>query len=178
MARQVSAYIRLSSPPTSISGYMRLESSSEWSRSSLLCAAVETVTLPTRVRGVHGRQGSLAEFENVLNKTGSQTIFDLKANVAAIDGSDKHPSAKMPLLNKSQVSHPPDLLKRTLDLDYSPRGGQTTLGRTAHLFGQVEIRRCGTQKPIVPGGSDDQDAIIEWYAPWNQRYLSLPTCLK
>ncbi len=162
MAPQMSAYIRLSSPPTTVPGYLRMDLSSEWSKSSLLCTAVETVTLPTRLRESSGRQGSLTELESALNKTGSRTVFELQCSVVTREGS---------VTRTSKETSFPDERRRTLsptrstpfDLDYSPRASQTTLGRTPHVFSQVEIRRCipGTHIPVESKGSDDQDAIVE-----------------
>lgn len=166
MAPEVSAYIRLSSPPSSIPGYIELDTSSEWSKSSLLCTAVETVTLPTRLREGNGRPGSLADLESSLNNTGSRTIFELGASVVKMDGTITQPSAEKPLVDAGHGSLLPTVAS-TFNLDYSPRGSHTTLGRKPQLFSQVEVRRCmpGKHIPITSGGSNeqDQDALVEIY---------------
>jgi hypothetical protein len=162
MAPQVSAYIRLSSPPTSIPGYIRLDASSEWSKSSLLCTAVETVTLPSRLREGNGRTSSLADLESALNRTGSRTLFELKASVVTVEGSGRPTPGKSSIMNESQGPLPPTL-STTFDLDFSPRGSQATLGRTPQRFSQVEVRRCrpGKQIPVELDGSNDQDVNVE-----------------
>ncbi|KAF7513908.1 hypothetical protein GJ744_006522 [Endocarpon pusillum] len=154
-AAQVSAYIRLSSPPTSIPGYIHLDRSSEWSKSALLCTAVESMTLPTRLRDGSGRRTTLAELEGILNNTRSRTLFDLKAGVV---------TGKTPHLDGNKAPLAPSLVTTIFDLDYSPRRSQITLGRTPHLFSRAEIWRCmpRSQMPILAGGSD-QDAVVEIY---------------
>ena len=167
MAGQVSAYMRLSSPPTNIPGHVRIDALSEWSKSALLCTAVETVTLPTRLRQGNGRLASLAELENVLNTTGSRSLFDLSASIVSSDGSiGPHPGSRS-LHEESHGSHELATLETEFDLNYSPRGSQTSLGRRPHLFSQAEIRRHlvvpGAQMlmPAGAGEMDGEDAIVE-----------------
>jgi hypothetical protein len=132
----------------------------------MLCTAVETVTLPTRLREGNGRPASLAELETVLNKTGSRSLFDLEASIVVGDESGgQHPGSK-PLQDESQGLHELDTLQTEFELDYSPRGNQTSLGRTPHLFSQAEIRRhilvrAQMPIPVGAGGLDYNDAIVE-----------------
>lgn len=111
------------------------------------------MTLPTRLRDGNGRRSTLAELEGILNNTGSRTLFDLKASVVA--RKPRH-------LDEHEGPLTPSLLTTTFDLDYSPRGSQTTLGRTPHLFARAGIWRCipRSQMPILVDGSE-QDAIVE-----------------
>lgn len=167
MASQVSAFMRLSSPPTSIPRHVRMDPLSEWSKSALLCTAVETVTLPTRLRQGNGRLSSLAELESVLNTTGSRSLFDLKASTVTSHGPIEHHPGSRSLHDGSHGSHELATIQTEFDLDYSPRGSQTSLGRTPHLFGQAEIRRHtlvpGAQMlmPVGAGATGDKDAIVE-----------------
>lgn len=170
MAPQVSAYIRLSNPPVRIPANVRLDASSTWSRSALLCTAVETVTLPNRLREGSGRSAPLTEFEGFLNTTGSRTIFDLKASILTRDrqGGDQfekpsHGTSKLDE-NQSFVSINP---ATTYDIDYSPRASRTTLGSTPHVFSQIEIWRCITPDVARASVSADfngtagQDTVAE-----------------
>jgi hypothetical protein len=167
MAAQLSAYVRLSSPPASIPVHVRIDASSEWSKSALLCTAVETVTLPTRLRQGHGRLASLAELGSVLNTTGSRFLFDLNASLVGSKGSFGAHSGSKPPHDEGRGSHELGTLQTEFDLDYTPRGSQTSLGRRAHLFSQAEIRRHiqvpGTQiiMPAGAGAMDDEDAIVQ-----------------
>lgn len=163
MVPQTSAFVRLSSPPARIPGYVRLNPSSEWSKTALLCTALETTTLPTRLNQGNGRPGSLAELESTLNKTGSRTLFELQANVVDTDRFRQHPSGEKSFLGESQGSLSLPKITTAFDLDYSPRGSQATLGRRVRVFGQVEIER-GTpreQIPVQSGRASDQDTIVE-----------------
>ncbi len=136
IATQVSAYVRLASPPPSLPAYVRLNPFSEWSKSFLLCTAVETMTLPTHLRQNQGRPGSLTEYESILNNTGSRTIFELSASIA----SQGVPTGTS-LLNEKEGRAMP-FLGTAFDIDYSPRRRRLTPGQTTHRFSQVEVQRC------------------------------------
>lgn len=49
---------------------------------------------------------------------------------------------------------------RALEIDYSPRGSQNTLGQTSHRFSQVEIRRCIAEED-ADDGADDQATCVD-----------------
>jgi hypothetical protein len=164
MAPQVSAIIRLSSPPISTPSYVTLDSSSEWSKSALLCTAVETVTLPTRLRESKGRPGSLADFESALNNRGARTIFGIEASVVKRYACGREAPGEQ-VSSPEHRGAPTSQLGTAFDIDYSPRPSQNILGRTPHVFGQVEIWRCLPK--ILPstsveiGGSAKQDGIAD-----------------
>jgi hypothetical protein len=130
--------------------------------------AVETVTLPTRLREDKGRPGSLAEFESVLNNTGSRSIFELQASVVTSEELERHYSAgegsRKEYSGDESGARPIRSTGRAkFDVDYTPRGSHRSLGRKPHLFGQVEVRRCISdgQLTVAPSRLDDQDAIVE-----------------
>jgi hypothetical protein len=160
MAPQVSAYVRLSNPPASIPSYINLDASSEWSKSSLLCTVVESVILPSRLTPRSGRPGSLAELQGILNRTGTRTIFELKARLDRADVSGDHLPRKESVLSRVPSSATP---MTAFDLDFTPRGGQATLGRKAHLFSEVDVRRCIPREETLEEaeGMDHEEANIE-----------------
>lgn len=158
----MSAYVRLLSPPSSIPDYIGVDLSSEWLKSSLLCTALETMTLPSRLREDKGRVSSLSALESALNRTGSRTLFELKANLVTRD----RPGRVIPQQNelpKEMQGHDSPASTTTLDLDYSPRGSRTTLGRAPQLFSQVEVRRCvsESQMRFTSYESNDQGTHVE-----------------
>src|SRR5450755_845377 len=78
---QCSAYIPISDPPTRIPPYVSLDRQSEWQTTALLLTAIETMTLPSRLRLIQGKHGSLDALETVLNVNGNQKIFKLKSSI-------------------------------------------------------------------------------------------------
>jgi Tubulin domain len=142
IAAQVSAYIPLSNPPSSMPEYVRLDPYSEWSKSSLQCTAVETMTLPTRLRKNNDRAGSLGELEGVLNNTGSRTIFELRSSIYPREGTGEE------AIPDERERRPTRTSGTSFDIDYSPRRSRNKLGRTPHRFSQVEVRRCIPESQI------------------------------
>ena len=158
IAAEVSAYIRLSSPPSSIPEYVRLDPYSEWCKSALLCTAVETMTLPTRLRKDQDRAGSLGEFESALNRTGARTILELRSSISPTEGIGEES-----ILDEKE-RRPTQATGASFDIDYSPRGSRNTLGRTPHRFSQIEVRRCipRSQTPSESeGGVEEEGANME-----------------
>lgn len=80
-----SGYIRLSTVPTSLPDYVRLEPGSDWSTSALLSSVVESMTLPTRLRsgaggGARMQQTNMAIYEDLLGNNG-RNVWDLQARI-------------------------------------------------------------------------------------------------
>ena len=110
------------------------------------------MTLPTRLKkGIH-RPSSLGEFESVLNSTGSRNIFELRASIVPAKGAEE---AK--ILDGNEGRSFTSTLEGGLEIDYSPRRSQTTIGRTPHRFSQVEVRRNIPEGSIPSGAEDEVD---------------------
>ena len=175
-------YIPLSIPPTQLPQYVHLDRSSRWHTSALLSAALESVTLPTRLR--HDTQKHrLVDFETALNVNGNQRIAQLQCSmldsenaplaIAITHGStdDRTPSGN----NRTLV----DGLKLTepsFDMDLSNCDPRSTTPFTNqhdspdHVFGAVTITR--TQFGAARDEEVDEDEIT--YARKRRRIAGLP----
>jgi len=76
-----SAYVRLSTLPCRLPRYVQLDEESEWECTALMAAAVESVTLPMRLRDGVGRGSSMARFEQTLNADEGRNVWQLGLNV-------------------------------------------------------------------------------------------------
>ncbi|KAH8698882.1 putative mtDNA inheritance protein Dml1 [Talaromyces proteolyticus] len=74
----------IDSPPT-LPSYLTVDFKSEWSKAALIASAVETVTLPARLRPHHDFESSLMGHSG-----GTQTIFELQSSMIRRD-SNKRP---------------------------------------------------------------------------------------
>ncbi|EXJ54921.1 uncharacterized protein A1O5_12832 [Cladophialophora psammophila CBS 110553] len=153
IGQQASAYIRLAAPPSILPRYVKLDSGSDWMSSALLCAGIESVTLPTRLHAEAGKRGSLGLLEDTLNTNGVQNIFELHASVMSSkigakgssngtameqgNGYENDQSANLP-----EPSH--------LDLDYSPSLLSPSVARSRHVFAQVECERDHLESDTRP----------------------------
>ena len=137
ITQQASAYIPVSSPPQSLPRYLSLDVESEWSNAALLCTAVETVTLPSRLTNHGGRKGSLTALEAILNSNGRQNIFDLSSTSRTMTS----PSQNGRMIEGTGL-HDSVATTMTLDIEYTPISGRQSLGKTPHIFRQIDIQRC------------------------------------
>lgn len=160
--------MRLSTTPSNLPDYVNLDTTSEWYTSALLCSAMESATLPTRVRASGGQQGSMALLEAALNTTGKQTIFELRSSVdrepeIQVNGhtnSNEHDRATIFVHEDSE----PEISASTFDIAYID--GLTTSGD--HKFGQVEIHRhsvrsgtfSSTLEAVAPRRTQDEETVV------------------
>lgn len=134
--QQASAYIRLATIPKARPPYLNLSSSSDWITSALQCAAMESVTLPSRLTRDSTHNVSLSLLESVLNTSGSQTILDLQFSQnteLAINGGTNGV-----LIDHSETGDESSDATR-LDISFTP--GQASSGDREHAFARTEVLR-------------------------------------
>jgi len=149
LAQQASAYVTASSLPSALPSYVNLNPVNDWTSSALITTAIETVTLPSRLRDSGGRQASLSLLEDMLNTNGRQNIFELAAGVRengstgqgrpGFSNGHANPSAaNPPQANRESMpaQHTPDL-----DIKYATKLSQQPPGTDPHIFSQVIIQR-------------------------------------
>ena len=81
MARNASLYVPLSVPAVQLPQYVHLNRNSEWQMSALLSMALESMTLPSRLRPDEQRRGLLGHIEATLNVNGNQRIAQLQCTI-------------------------------------------------------------------------------------------------
>ncbi|KIX93488.1 uncharacterized protein Z520_10666 [Fonsecaea multimorphosa CBS 102226] len=144
IAQQASAYVRLAAPPSILPRYVNIDRGSDWMSTALLCAGIESVTLPTRLNAEAGKRGSLSLFEDTLNTNGVQNVFELYASVTSSKTEASHSSNGTATghgngYGENQSTNSPEPSR--LDLDYSPSLSSPSAGRSSHVFAQVECDR-------------------------------------
>ena len=156
MPQQASAYVTASSVPSALPSYVNLNPINHWTSSALIATAIETITLPSRLRDSGGRHASLSLLEDTLNANGRQNVFELAAGVpwrtssARKNGSvgqgrpgfsNEHanPSvANSPQANRESTlaQHAPDL-----DIKFATKPSQRSQGTDPHIFSQAVVQR-------------------------------------
>ena len=81
MARNASLYVPLSVPAIQLPQYVHLNRDSQWHISALLSMALESMTLPSRLRPDKQRRGLLGDIEAALNVNGNQRIAQLQCAI-------------------------------------------------------------------------------------------------
>ncbi|KAB8274284.1 tubulin domain-containing protein [Aspergillus minisclerotigenes] len=145
---QSSLYTPIIDPPSHTLSKVHFDPHSEWHTTALISSAMESVTLPTRLRQFHDFESSLA------GDDGTHKIFELQSSVTADDGANKqHLPVKGPLTetNASEQGAAKSQAKFELDFTYDGRGSSNS-----HIFNQLQVWR-GTNLDQDKGSVAQED---------------------
>lgn len=185
MSTHASMYIPLSIPPTQLPQYVHFDRTSQWHTSALLSAALESITLPTRLRHDTQKRGFLDNLEGALNVHGNHRIAQLRCSmldpetaplvIATTHGTtdDRAPSANNgTLVEEDELK----LAEPRLDMDLSCCNARSTSPFATqhdvsdHVFGVVE-----TTRTKVEAARDEEAEEGEiTYARKRRRFAGLP----
>jgi hypothetical protein len=76
-----SLYIPLQDPPVKLPSYAVLDKTSEWHTSALLCTAVESLTLPTRMKPTQSTGWTMSDISTLIDIAGDQKLVRLQASI-------------------------------------------------------------------------------------------------
>ena len=164
MARNASLYVPLSVPATQLPRYVHLNRDSQWHISALLSTALESMTLPSRLRPDQQKRGLLGDIEAALNVNGNQSIAQLQCTILApdtevptpVNGYGKHDDrAPSNTVHAMVEEGDGDMITSRLDMSLSTgdRGASSYASQhdtSEHIFGAVENMRGKCQE------ADDQ----------------------
>ena len=160
--------MRLPTTPSNLPDYVNLDKTSEWYTSALLCSAMESVTLPTRIRPNGGQKGSMALLEAALNTTGNQTIFELRSSVQRQPETQVNGYANGHAPNQPEVLIQEDTEVEILASDFDIAYADRLAFSGDHKFGQVEIHRHSIRNvvpdnifgTVTPRQMEDEETIV------------------
>ncbi|KAL2824129.1 tubulin domain-containing protein [Aspergillus cavernicola] len=127
---QTTMYTPIIDPPRRLPGTVQLDTQSEWHTSALISMAMESVTLPTRLRPYRGFEALLA------GDNSARRIYELQASII----SPKESQSKQPPQLKMVESSGPESskLKTSFDLDFTYDSLDSD---KSHIFNQVQVFR-------------------------------------
>lgn len=144
----------VSSKPVSAPGYLSMDETSRWHTSGLQAAAIESMTLPSRLRTAGGQRGTLQDMEAAFNSDGNRRIAKFEFSVADEGALKEALDSRVPQMNDSRRKvrimdahnggdEPPQLADFDMDLSASdfPKMTQRKLGKKTHVFGGAETSR-------------------------------------
>lgn len=158
-------YCPLTDLPTHFPKHINIDPQSEWYRSALLVSAVESVTLPVRLRTHYDFETSLLG-----HRGGSQTIFELQSSILGSQARDLRP----PWATKKSSNQKSDI-EPILKFDVSFSIPETESNNTV-VFNQVQVFRGEEQErdesKSVETGNIGLDRKLRLYAskPAVERY--------
>ncbi|KZF24059.1 tubulin nucleotide-binding domain-like protein [Xylona heveae TC161] len=175
MATMASLYIPLSDSPAFVPDWINFNQGSRWHTSALLCTALESMTIPSRLR--NGKLETFSQIEGPLNVNGNQRIANLRFSVDDPKKLDAHDTSLgsgiaargegrtvNPTGNTSDSEEEDAGAIKDLDIDLLPWAAapvSRTRRRTKrHVFGRVEVSR---------GESGDSESSLERDAAYRAR---------
>lgn len=158
---QTSLFIPMTLPSTRLPGYIKLDASSPWEVSGLFSSAMESVTLPSRLKPQNGTRQTLDHLASTLNVNGRQNIAKLRMtmkqksetviNDTIHTGTNGHYNTTDTRISSAAISSrgedmPAENDTASFDMDFFPTetGEQIRGPRKSgkvHVFGQVENYR-------------------------------------
>jgi hypothetical protein len=134
---QASLYVPIIDLPQKLPGSLTVDRQSEWQKTALIASAIETVTLPSRLKPYQHFEAALA------GEDGTHTIFELQSSINKInDGHTQEPS------NEDE----PAQAETEFDIDFTYDGED----KGGHIFNQVQVSR-GEASEDAPGSATHQD---------------------
>lgn len=163
ISSQASLFIPMALPSNALPHYVRVDRKSPWHVSALLSTALESMTLPSRLKAQNGLRQSLDEIAGALNVNGNQNIAKLQMSICSESTSqfqmnrDDRPgrlevrghSSDPRVPSQNGLGGDLDILDESpaaLDMNFFPlddpnqaRGRRVT--KTIHIFGEAESFR-------------------------------------
>lgn len=176
IATQASLFIPMTMPSATLPSYVALDPRSQWHVSGLLSTALESMTLPSRLKRQNTALQTLDQLANALNINGKQTTAKLRMSIdqkSAINGHQQSggsevlsQSRDMRLPSQERYSDEENAADKEdltmFDMDFFPtEGPDQSRGRRRgitkiHVFGQAENYRVdGDLEDEVANGEDE-----------------------
>jgi len=189
IASQASLFIPITMPSTMLPSYVMLDPHSQWHVSGLLATALESMTLPSRLKAT---RETLDQLASALNVNGNQNIAKLRMSIDQKVGlSGHHRSGRLevraenrdmrvPSQERSNIidNGPDENDLTTFDMDFFPtetveqnRGRRSI--KKPHVFGQAENYR-GDEDPQDEKANEED----EGYERARRRAAGLPVVHK
>ena len=191
ISAHASMYMPLAIPSSRLPSYVQMDRSSFWQTSALLSTALESMTLPSRLRPGGGKRGRLDDMEAALNVNGSQRIANVQMSITdpLVPKHKQPPSGKardgrMRGSNADGQVNEDQLVvsDASLDMDFfcgeaeatSTNAFRAQKQKRNQVFGHVEsvrgdLRNSGDRE----GGQDEEDEEVG-YARKRRRLAGLP----
>ncbi|KAE8451241.1 hypothetical protein EG329_004405 [Mollisiaceae sp. DMI_Dod_QoI] len=172
---QASLFIPITVPSAVLPAYVMMDMQSQWHVSGLLSTALETMTLPSRLKSQGRSRETMDQLVNALNINGNQNIAKLRMSIdqkEALNGH--HRPGRSEVRAQSRDTRMPSQDRQageshdgeedevsTFDMDFFPpetvdygRGQRST--KKTHVFGQSESHRVSEDVPTNEATEEDE----------------------
>lgn len=172
ISAHASLYVPLAIPSLRLPSYVQLARSSLWQTSALLSTALESMTLPSRLRSGGGKRGRLDDMEAALNVNGNQRIANVQMSITdPLVPTQKQPAGgqahdgRMRGSNTDGQQHEDQFLASdaSLDMDFFCGEAQATSTNAFRAQKQKRIRVFGHVESVRGNLGNRSD--MEWDEP-------------
>lgn len=122
--------------PQRLPNYLQVDRNSEWQTTSLISSAIETVTLPSRLRPYHDFESSIT------GDDGTHSIFELQSII--------NPGEHGKKVAADENGKP--IAQGEFDIDFTYDGERS---KASHIFNQVQVIRGGQEEEIPDSAGED-----------------------
>ncbi|OCL03467.1 protein DML1 [Glonium stellatum] len=168
---QASVYIPVSNSPLKTPPYLSMSLSSQWHTSAMQAVALESMTLPSRLKSSSGQRGTLQDMEEAFNSSGKRKIAKLELSIAdpdVLEGGAEAKAEHAKKVTSQQTQRDGDNSSETklaeFDIDVFTSDYRTT-SRKHHkkeqVFGRAEASRGEWDAPEGTKGRDPRDRFSE-----------------
>jgi hypothetical protein len=177
LAEHSSVYIPVSNKPNKVPSYLSMDGSSSWHAGALQAVALESITMPSRLRSSNARGGTLQDLEETFNGTGKRRIAKLELSIAdpevlAEKSSEQTSRAEKVSSTVPQRTSEADVDQLTeFDIDAFTKDyrlGNARFRKKDHIFGRAEASRGGWNLADDRNPRDQLDG-----GPIVQRYVAI-----
>ena len=184
MSSHASLYVPLSLPAGILPEYVHLNRDSPWHVSALLSIAVESMTLPSRLRPDTQERGLLGDIEAALNVNGNQRIAQLQCSILdpepqpfrVVDDRARNDDRVPSTMNRTMIEEDGHYATASyLDINLSAGDIRSSLslasqhGASDHTFGAVD---CTRGRPEAMEEKEDEDEVADIRK--RRRFAGLP----
>ncbi len=189
---QASLFVPMTLPSAKLPNYVSIDAKSQWHVSALLATALESMTLPSRLKSHENGRETMDQLVSALNINGNQNIAKLRMSIdqeKALNGYHNagklHPrtaggDVRAPLHERHGVTVAEDREDElsTLDMEFFPSEvAEQTRGsrriKKPHVFGQAENHRSDEDRD-----NDETNGMDEGYERARRRAAGLPIIQK
>lgn len=174
IASQASLFIPITVPSAKLPSYVSMDINSPWHVSALLSTAIETMTLPSRLKAQDSSRETLDQLVNALNVNGNQNIAKLRMSIdqkKALNGHSRpgrlevgsQSDTRMPSQDRraNEVRDEEQEEVSTFDMEFFPAESiEQNRGRRhlkkPHVFGQAESHRVSDEATNDEATGEDE----------------------
>lgn len=176
-----SVYIPVSNSPAKAPSYLTMDTHSSWHLGAFQAVALESMTMPSRLRALGGTRGTLQDMEVAFNSTGKRRVAKFEMSIADPDVLEEKADEQIAQAEKggsmtSKTASDVDDHLTEFDIDAFAKDyriSSRNSHKKEHIFGRSEVSRGEWTLSEDGTERDPRDRFRD--GPAVQRYVTSQT---